>query len=219
MGIDNHEAKRQGERGKRRFSSSHPYAAIQHRVIDSPAYADLGFSAHSLLVLMARQLTKDNNGRLQATFSYMRRHGMKSERTLSRAIKELIAHGMIYRSRSGGYQQGAAQYAVTWLPIKNREDLFLDGFKPCAWQDWQPKEEKSPPAKKQGTHGKNGIRTASAAAKITGGAPRNNADNELIPCRDELSGYWIPEEVGRLKPLGLVGLQCFLIPDDRFPKP
>ena len=127
------EPQRRGQ-SPRKTSTRHPYAAIEHRVIDDPAYADLTFSARSLLVLMARQLTKDNNGRLQATFSFMRRYGF-SENTLSRSIRELISHGMIYRTRSGGYQQGAAQYAVTWLSIcKDRNGLFIDGFKPCAWR-------------------------------------------------------------------------------------
>ena len=106
--------------------TKHPYAAIEHRVIDSLAYTSLSFSARPLLVLITRQLNKDNNGHLQATFSYMRRFGFDSEHTISRCIKELIAHGMIYRTRSGGYQQGAAQYAVTWLPIKNRQGIFID---------------------------------------------------------------------------------------------
>ena len=95
--FDRVEATRRGQ-SPRKTSIRHPYAAIEHRVIDSPAYADLTFSARSLLILIARQLGKDNNGRLQATFSYMRRFGF-SENTLSRAIQELIAHGLICRTR------------------------------------------------------------------------------------------------------------------------
>ena len=83
-------------------STRHPYCAIDHRVIDSPAYAALTYSARSVLTLLTRQLTKDNNGHLQATFKYMSAHGIDSERTLSRGVKELIAHGFIYRTRSGG---------------------------------------------------------------------------------------------------------------------
>jgi hypothetical protein len=124
----------------------HPYAAIEHRVIDSDAYADMKYSSRSLLLLIARQLTKDNNGHLQATFSYMRRFGF-SENTISRAIRELISHGMIYRSRSGGYQLGAAQYAVTWLPIRNKEGLFLNGFVSCAWRTWAPIKKNRTPKK------------------------------------------------------------------------
>ncbi len=164
-------------------STKHPYAAIEHRVIDSPAYASLSFSARSLLVLITRQLTKSNNGRLQATFSYMHRFGFKSEHTLSRCIKELISRGFIYRSRVGGYQQGAAQYAVTWLSITSKEGLFLAGFKPCAWRDWKLEEKNSPPSKMQDTHCKNGIRTLPATVKSAASYPLKSADNELIPCR------------------------------------
>jgi hypothetical protein len=127
-------------------STKHPYAAIEHRVLDHPAYADLSFSARSLLVLIARQLTKNNNGRLQATFTWCGKYGF-AERTLIRAIQELISHGFIYRTRSGGYQQGAAQYAVTWLSITSKEGLFLTGFVPCAWRDWKPDKKKYPPQK------------------------------------------------------------------------
>ena len=66
MTVDRVEAVRRGQ-SPRKVSTKHPYAAIEHRVIDSPAYADLTFSARSLLVLIARQLSRDNNGRLHAT--------------------------------------------------------------------------------------------------------------------------------------------------------
>ena len=175
------EPKRPGQ-SPRKGSTRHPYAAIEHRVIDAPAYADLTFSARALLVLMARQLSKDNNGKLQATFSFVRRYGF-SENTLSRSIQELISHGMIYRTRSGGYQQGAAQYAVTWLSIcKDRDGLFIDGFKPCAWRDWQPPEKKTPPSKLMDTHLKNVEWTMATTPKFEADSPPKTEDIELMPC-------------------------------------
>lgn len=183
--MDRAESIRRGSSQPRKTSTKHPYAAIEHRVIDSPALADLTPSAVKLLLLLARQLSKDNNGHLQATFSYMRRFGF-SENTLTRAIQELIAHGMIYRARSGGYQQGAAQYAVTWLKVTNRQGLFLDGFKPCAWRDWQPEtptKKKTPPSNLMDTHRKNGEWTISTTPKFEAGSPPKTEDNELMPCR------------------------------------
>lgn len=147
-----------------RTAIKHPYAAIEHRVIDSPAYAALTFSARSLLVLIARQLTKTNNGHLQATFTYMEQFGF-SVNTLSRATHELIAHGFIYRTKSGGFHQGAAQFAVTWLSVTNKNGIFLAGFKPCAWRDWQQPEKKSRPPKVKQHSLKNGERTPSATPK------------------------------------------------------
>jgi len=207
-------------------STKHPYAAIEHRVLDSPAYADLTFSARSLLILIARQLTRNNNGRLHATYSYLKRFGFDSEHTLSRAIKELISHGFIYRTRSGGYQQGAAQYAVTWLSISQKEGLFLAGFVPCAWRDWKADEKKLPPAKVQLDHCKNGIRITSTTAKSAARHPPKSADTEYVPidvslsthvaqCEttepavefqrisevDQTTGYWDTETGEFIKPL------------------
>jgi hypothetical protein len=129
-------------------SLRHPYAAIEHRVLDSPAYADLGFSARSLLTLLARQLTKDNNGHLQAAFTYCNRYGFGSEHTVTNAIQELIAHGFIYRTRSHGANKVWARYAVTWLSITKRDNLYLDGFQSAAWRSWEQMLKKKAPRKK-----------------------------------------------------------------------
>ena len=120
----------------KKTSTKHPYAAIDHRVIDSDAYADLKHSSCRLLLIMARQLTKDNNGQLQATFTYCEKRGIGSEHTLKEGIADLIAHGFIYRTRSHGANKVWAKYAVTWLPIKKREGLFLAGFLIFAWRNW-----------------------------------------------------------------------------------
>lgn len=157
-----------------------PYAAIEHRVIDSPAYAALTFSARSLLVLLARQLTKTNNGHLQATFTYMERFGF-SVNTLSRATHELISHGFIYKTKSGGFHQGAAKFAVTWLTITNKTGIFLQGFKPCAWRDWQPEIKKSRPPKVRACSLKNGELTHPAHPKSEAGPPPKSEHIELIP--------------------------------------
>lgn len=207
----------------RKYSTKHPYAAIEHRVIDSPAYADLTFSARSLLVLMTRQLTKDNNGHLQATYSFLQPLGFDSEHTISRAITDLIAHGMIYRTRSGGFHQGPSQYAVTWLSVTKRDGLFLQGFKLCAWRDWQPEQKKSRPPKVQLASCINGMRTPPIAAESAASPPPKSADNELMPCRgSESTGLsiiwhndrppasgWIPGYLADLDRNGLAGHQCF----------
>lgn len=118
-------------------TKSHPFAAIEHRVIDSSAYAALGHSACRLLTILARQLTKDNNGNLQATFTYCQPRGIGSEHTLSAAIADLIAHGFIYRSKAAGANKQWARYAVTWLPVKKPDGLFMAGFVSCAWRKWE----------------------------------------------------------------------------------
>jgi hypothetical protein len=122
---------------KNKSSLNHSYAAIEHRVIDSPAFADLSHSSIRLLLIMVRQLTGTNNGQLQATWSYCKPRGLGSENTLRVAIAELISHGFIYRTRSRGPNKQWAKYAVTWVSIKKREGLFLDGFLFDAWKHWK----------------------------------------------------------------------------------
>jgi hypothetical protein len=147
MGIDKAEISRRSQ-SPRKAAKNHPYAAIEHRVIDSAAYANLSFSAQALLVLLARQISKEgNNGHLQACFKWCQPRGFGSEHTLRHSIAELIEHGLIYRTRSHGANGAWARYALTWLSIKNRHGLFLDGFKPNAWRDWQLPEKKAPSKK------------------------------------------------------------------------
>ena len=117
-------------KGKRRL-----YGAIDHVVIDSPAYACLKHSSVRLLNIIVRQLTNDNNGHLQATFTYCGKRGIRSENTLRIAIRDLLAKGLIYRTRSRGANGVPALYAVTWLPIKSKEGLFLHGFKKDAFDE------------------------------------------------------------------------------------
>ena len=166
------------------MKTPYPFAAIQWRVLDSEAYADLTYSARSLLMLFARQLTKSNNGHLQATFSYIKRYGI-SENTLSRAIHELITHGFVYCTRSGGFHQGAAQYAVTWLSITNKESLFLDGFVSCAWRYWEPAEKKLSPPKLKKYNRNFGKQTPASTPKTEVHPTPKTEDTVLIPIRSK----------------------------------
>ena len=168
-------------------STKHPYAAIEWRVIDSPAYADLTFSARALLVQIVRQLTKTNNGHLQATFSDLERFGF-SVNTLSRATHELITHGFIYKTKSGGFHQGAAQFAVTWLSVTNSHGIYMQGFKSCAWRDWQP-EEKTRTPKVRTYSIKNGEQTQATTPKSEAVPPPKSEHIVLVPMGGSLSTH------------------------------
>jgi len=172
-----------------RTSTKHPYAAIEHRVIDSLAYADLTHSACRLLTLITRQLTKENNGHLQASFTWCKERGIGSEHTLRDAIADLIAHGFIYRTRSHGANRAWARYAVTWLPVKNREGLFLAGFKPCAWRDWQPPDKKSSRQKVQEQSGRKCSFTTENPAESAGTTGAKSAVYELATNTSRLSTH------------------------------
>lgn len=181
MATDRTEQSRRGQSAPK-TTTKHPYAAIEHRVIDSPAFADLKPTAQALLLLMARQLTKDNNGHLQASFKWCNQFGIGSEHTLRSSIADLISHGFIYRTRSHGANGAWARYAVTWLPIKNREGLFLSGFVSCAWRDWQPTEKKTTPQKLLDQSGRKCSFTPKHPAESAGMRGAKTADYELMPC-------------------------------------
>lgn len=182
MAQDRAESSRRGLPSRKQTSTKHPYAAIEHRVIDSPAFADLKPSAQTLLLLMARQLTKDNNGHLQASFKWCHRYGIGSEHTLRSSIADLISHGFIYRTRSHGANGAWARYAVTWLPVKKREELFMGGFVPCAWRDWAPLKKKTSLQKVQEQSGIKCSFTQRHPAESAGSTPVKTADYELMPC-------------------------------------
>lgn len=202
------EATRRGQM-QLKTTTKHPYAAIEHRVIDSPAYADLTFSAQALLVLLARQLTATNNGHLNAAFTYCQPRGFGSEHTLRAAIAELISHGFIYRTRSHGANRAWAHYAVTWKTISEKVGLFLDGFKACAFRDWQPsddapKEKKSTRQKVPEQSSRKCSFTPKHPAESAGMRGAKNADYELMPCRAVKSTpAWLVDYLEKLTERGL----------------
>ena len=181
MATDRAESTRRGQSAPK-MSTKHPYAAIEHRVIDSPAFASLRPSSVLLLLLMARQLTRENNGHLHAAFKWCANFGIGSEHTLQNAIAQLIAHGFIYRTRSHGANGAWAKYAVTWLPVKNRNELFLSGFVLCAWRNWQPTEKKTTRQKVQDQSSRKCSFTPEHPAESAGNRGAKSAGNELMPC-------------------------------------
>lgn len=193
MATDRTEQVRRGQSAPK-TTTKHPYAAIHHRAIDSPAFAALKPTSQALLILLARQLTKENNGHLQASFKWCNRFGIGSEHTLRKAISELIAHGFIYRTRSHGANGAWARYAVTWLPIKQRDGLFLTNFVSCAWREWVPTKKKSSPQKLLDSSGIKCSFTPEHPAETAGSRGAKTADYELIPCRamkEPLLREWI----------------------------
>ena len=111
------------------YGNRRPFGAIDHVVIDSPAYASLNHSSVRLLNIIVRQLTINNNGHLQATYTFCGKRGIRSENTLRLAIIDLINKGFICRTRSRGANGVPNLYAVTWLPVSKKKGLYLHRFK------------------------------------------------------------------------------------------
>ena len=213
MATDRHESAKRGQ--QRKPSGKHPFIGIEHRIFDSPAFVKLKPTAKVALFAIARQLRKDNNGHLQATASWFHRYGIGSEHTVQQAIAQLIAHGLIYRTRSHGANGQWAKYALTWLPIPKKDGLFLAGFVANAWRDWHPAEKKSTPQKLQDDSRKKCSFTTEFPAESAGTLPAKTAEYEsVLPCTDsktltgdagqppESYGQWLGDYLKRLAAVG-----------------
>ena len=116
-------AKRNDRKNEGRF------AGIPLKVMDHPDYVGLGFSSRALLLEIARQYNRANNGKLCATFSQMERRGWKSEQTLSKCLKELLAANLITCTKRGTYGNGKREpnfYAINWQPIDDIPGFTMD---------------------------------------------------------------------------------------------
>ena len=83
------------------------HARLYWTLLDSPAYLALGFPARALYVDLRRKLGATNNGNIDATLSTLKHRGWRSSTTLSKALKELLAVGLIAqhrRNREVGFQ-------------------------------------------------------------------------------------------------------------------
>ncbi|WP_332855156.1 hypothetical protein [Duganella sp. S19_KUP01_CR8] len=93
------------------------FAALPWSVLDCPAYARLSHPARSLLVEIARQFVRDNNGRLLASAAYLSSRGWTSNDVITRAKRELLDAGFIFETVKGQRPNKASWYAVTWQAL------------------------------------------------------------------------------------------------------
>lgn len=113
------------------------FLALPWVVLDSPAYLQLSHPARSLLLDIARQFVIDNNGRLLASFRYLKTRGWTSVDTISRAKKELIDAGLLYETVKGHRPNKASWYAVTWFNldrIPGYDPGAIEGFERSAYR-------------------------------------------------------------------------------------
>lgn len=93
------------------------FVALPCVVLDCPNYLNLSHPARSLLLEIARQYNRDNNGRLLASRSYLAARGWNSADTISRALKELVAARLIHQTVMGCRPNKASWYALTWRTL------------------------------------------------------------------------------------------------------
>jgi hypothetical protein len=90
------------------------FVALPWSVLDCPAYARLSHPAKALLLELARQFVRDNNGRLLTSGVYLAKRGWKSADVITRAKRELLDAGFIFETVKGHRPNRASWYALTW---------------------------------------------------------------------------------------------------------
>lgn len=122
------------------------FIAIPWSVLDCSAYARLSHPAKALLLEVARQFVRDNNGRLLLSRAFLVKRGWNSSDTITRAKRELLNSGFIYETVMGHRPNKASWYAVTWRGL----DKLLgydpganEGFKRSAYLQNAPLENTS----------------------------------------------------------------------------
>jgi hypothetical protein len=93
------------------------FAAIPWSVLDCPAYGRLSHPSRSLLMEIARQFVRDNNGRLLASAAYLSKRGWNSSDVITRAKRELVEAGFIHETVKGHRPNKASWYAITWQAL------------------------------------------------------------------------------------------------------
>lgn len=73
------------------------FIALPWSVLDCPAYALLSHPAKALLMEVARQFVRDNNGRMLLSGAYLSKRGWSSVDVVTRAKRELLAAGVVVK--------------------------------------------------------------------------------------------------------------------------
>lgn len=115
------------------------FIALPWSVVDSEAYGQLSMHARALLVEVARQYVRDNNGRLLLSLAHMKTRGWRSASMLTKAKRELLRCGLIYETVKGHRPNKASWYALTWQTLdklKGYDAGAEASFVRSAYRNW-----------------------------------------------------------------------------------
>ena len=117
------------------------YCALPWCVIDSPAYQSLSYPAVALLIELARQYVRNNNGRMLLSWRYLAARGWRSKDVIERARKELLDAKLIYQTVQGHRPNKASWYALTWYSLDKLAGYdagAVEGFRRGMYNTFQP---------------------------------------------------------------------------------
>ena len=108
-------------------------------LIDSPAWGSLSATDQRAWIALRRALGKTNNGDLSLPLSRARHYRITSPATLAKALRGLVAVGLIAVTRRGGCTRGGQRlptlYRFTDEQVFPMPGKLIDGFK--ATNDWE----------------------------------------------------------------------------------
>jgi hypothetical protein len=166
------------------------FIALPWAVMDCAAYAMLSYTAKALLMEVARQFVRNNNGRLLLSFAYLSKRGWTSSDVITRAKRELIAAGFIYETVMGHRPNKASWYAITWQRLDRIPGFdagVAETFRRGAYLDstpLKPQKTREQLFKKWEGAGKKGSKAASSGKKTvtknTTLTPAHGVESALI---------------------------------------
>ncbi len=175
------------------------FVALPWSVTDCPAYARLSHPARSLLMEIARQFVKDNNGRLLASGAYLLKRGWKSADVITRAKRELIAAGFIFETVMGQRPNKASWYAVTWQrldKLKGYDEGAAEMFKRGAYAAGVPLQQHP-------TREELYAKWRKPAGKNASLTPANGVESALIAPSGGVEGLTVAPSGGAIDPISV----------------
>lgn len=120
------------------------HVRLYHAMIDSPAWGALSATDQRAYVALRRALGRSNNGDLSLPLSRARHYGITSPATLAKALRSLVAVGLIAVTRRGGCTRGGQRlptlYRFTDEQVFEMPGKLIDAYK--ATDDWKRIESK-----------------------------------------------------------------------------
>ncbi len=179
------------------------FVALPWAVLDSAAYARLSHPARSLLMELARQYVRDNNGRLLASRAYLAPRGWKSADVIDRAKKELLAAGFIHETVKGQRPNKASWFGVTFYGLDRHPDYdagAVEGFRRSAYRDAEPMPKPKPTRqelyRKWDQPEKNTSLSPSGGTEKAAIAPSDGTDKPLpVPSHGAIRADFTPSPV------------------------
>ncbi len=124
-----YEKKKKAKAGKLDIAGR--WTALPHLVIHSQEFRRLGYAARALLFDIAAQYNASNNGKLVCCMKYLKPLGWTSNDTITRALRELLASGLLIQTRQGmmpPYSK-SAWFALGWFNLDVYNGLDIDPVK------------------------------------------------------------------------------------------